>query len=296
MTTPKSAFCRLFLLVFLSFVSLGARGQLSVSFGAGGLQQISYAGVLLEDTNSNSGDAFHIWHMKVTDLQGNVQTGPMDGWGENSASKTWDANAHAWTYQFPWGSIQMQYVQAGDTLNMVVTEVNRANSGEILDGASIYPLALHFPALPSGFINASYPQIAFNTTGPSALLADFGAGEVASVVPDATKPLYSGFWPSSGSSPVYSTMISSTTPDGLATFQPHNDRPVAPGQTDTFTVSPSVRTIRHTPYLACDRCLRELGRHVAPTASVDRQANHRHGLPRQLSDRSRCDSAERIPE
>jgi hypothetical protein len=31
--------------------------------------------------------------------------------------------------------------------------------------------------------------------------------------------------------------MSGTTPDGLASFLPHNDRPVRPGQTDTYTVS-----------------------------------------------------------
>ena len=237
MTQSRAAHLRTLFLVCMSLFYIRSYAQLSVSFSTAGLQQVSYGGVALENTRSFSGDAFHIWHMKVTDLQGNVLTGPADGWGENSTSKTWDPSAHAWTYQFAWGSIRTQYVQVGDTLNLVVTETNRANSGEILDGASIYPLALHFPVLPVGFLNASYPQVAFNTTGPSTLLADFGAGEVASVVPDAAKPLYSGFWPAGGSSPVYSALVSSTTPDGLATFQPHNDRPVAPGQTDTFTVS-----------------------------------------------------------
>ena len=228
---------RLVLLPCISLICAAGSAQLSVSFGARGLQQISYSGTVLENTASYAADTFHIWHMKVTDLQGNTLTGPADGWGENSTSKVWDAGAQAWTYQFAWGSIRTQFVQTGNTLNIVVTETNRANSGAILAGAAIYPLALHFPALPSGFIDASYPQVAFNTTGPSATLADFGAGEVVSVVPDASKPLYSGFWPTGGASPVYSTLISSTPPDGLATFQPHNDRPVAPGQTDTFTMS-----------------------------------------------------------
>lgn len=236
--------CLLRFFVFRALVALCAvlcceagHAQLSVSYSAVGIQQIVYSGVVLEDTRKFPADAFHIWHMKVTDLQGNILTGPADGWGENSTGKIWDANAHAWTYQFAWGSIRTQYIQAGNTLNLVVTETNRANSGAVLSGASIYPLALHFPGLPPGFTNVSYPQIAFNTSGPSALLADFGAGEVASIVPDATKPLYSGFWPVGGSNPVYSALISSTTPDGLATFQPHNDRLVRPGRTDTFTVS-----------------------------------------------------------
>ncbi|MGI4980040.1 MAG: hypothetical protein ACRYHB_06535, partial [Janthinobacterium lividum] len=223
---------------FLSCALLLVRpavSQLTVSFGSAGLQQLSYNGTVLENTQTFSADAFHIWHMKATDLQGNLL--PNYGWGESNNGRRWDAAAHAWTYQFAWGSITTQFVQNGDTLDIVTTEVNRANSGVILDGAAIYALALHFPALPAGFTNASYPQVQFNTTAPSAMLADFGAGEVAAIVPDATKPLYSAFWPTGGGSPIYSALVSSTMPDGLATFQPHNDRPVQPGQTDTFTLS-----------------------------------------------------------
>ncbi|MGI4758405.1 MAG: Ig-like domain-containing protein [Janthinobacterium lividum] len=225
--------CAMFALCALSG-SL-ASAQLAVTYGAAGVQQLSYNGVTLENTQTWPADSFHIWHMKVSDLQGNLL--PTYGWGENNNGRSWNASTHTWTYLFPWGSIRTQFVQTGDTLNMVVTETNRVGSGVILDGAAIYSLALHFPGLPAGFMNASYPQVQFNTTGPSAMLADFGAGEVAVVAPDAAKPLYSAFWPTDGSSPVYTALISSTTPDGLATFQPHNDRPVAPGQVDTFTVS-----------------------------------------------------------
>jgi hypothetical protein len=117
-----------------------------------------------------------------------------------------------------------------------VTESNLEGSGVILHGASIYPLLLHFPRLPAGFTDRGYPQLAFNTTGPSVTLADFGSGEVAAVVPSAQKPLYSGFLPA-GNGIAYTPLISSTTPDGLAQFQPRNDRSVKPGQTDSFIVS-----------------------------------------------------------
>ncbi len=50
--------------------------------------------------------------------------------------------------------------------------------------------------------------------------------------------MYSGFWPAQSTGGVtYSPEISGTSPDGIATFQPHNDRPVSPGQTDRYTVS-----------------------------------------------------------
>jgi len=211
-----------------------AQSSLRVIFGNQGVQQISYNGAVLEDLAANPSDAFHIWHMKVTDLQGNVLSNA--GWGETNTGKSWNAGTQTWTYNFAWGSISVQFVQAGNALNMNVTEKNSAGSGVILDGAVIYPMALHFPTLPNGFYDASYPQLAFNTTGPSVMVANFGGGEIAAVVPDATKPLYSGFQPT-GQTLAYTPIISGTSLDGMATFQPHNDRPVAPGQTDSFTVS-----------------------------------------------------------
>ncbi len=210
------------------------RSGLRVSYGSQGIQQLSYNGVVLEDLSANPTDAFHIWHMKVTDLKGNVL--PDYGWGEANTGKTWTAATKTWNYQFVWGSISVQFAQSGDTLNMTVTERNLARSGVVLDGAVIYPLALHFPKLPLGFNDASYAQLAFNTTGPSVTIADFVSGEIAAVVPDATKPLYSGFQPT-GQTLSYTPIISGTVLDGMATFQPHNERPVAPGQTDSFTVS-----------------------------------------------------------
>ena len=76
---PMRAFLRC--IVPVSFLALGhsALGQLSVGFGPGGLQKLSYGTVLLEDTGSYPADAFRIGHMKVTDLHGN--TLPADGWG-----------------------------------------------------------------------------------------------------------------------------------------------------------------------------------------------------------------------
>ncbi len=215
---------------------MAGQTNLQVTYGPQGIQQISYRGVPLEEVTQNPSDAFHIWHMKMTDLQGNVNTSGQFGWGETNNGRQWDATSKTWTYPFTWGSIRVQFQQSGDTLNMNVTETNAAASGMILDGASIFPFVLHFPALPAGFTNASYPQLSYNTTGPSALAADFGSGLVAAVVPSAAKPIYSGFMPA-GPANAYTPLISTTTPDGLATFQPHLDRPVLPGQTDTFTVS-----------------------------------------------------------
>ena len=215
---------------------MAAQTDLKMIFGEAGVQQILYRGVVLENVAQNPNDAFHIWHMKVSDLKGKVLSGGEYGWGETNGGKHWDSGSHTWTYSYTWGSIAVQLQQSGNALNMNVTETNRPDSDVVLDGAEIFPLALHFPGLPSGFGDQSYPQLSYNTTGPSVTGADYGSGLAAVVVPSAAKPLYSGFMPT-GESNAYTLLISSTTPDGLATFLPHNDRPVMPGQTDKFTVS-----------------------------------------------------------
>ena len=214
-----------------------ARAQaLQVTYGANGVEKITYRGIALEDLAQDPKDAFHIWHMKMTDMDGHVVSTGQYGWGESNSGKQWDRASQSWTYAFIWGSIRVQFQQSGNSLNMFVTETNDPDSGVILDGASIFPFVLHFHALPKGFANTSYPQLSDNTTGPSVLAADYGSGMAVAVVPDANRPLYSGFMPT-GQLNAYAALISSTAPDGLAVFQPHNDRPVMPGHTDHFTMS-----------------------------------------------------------
>ncbi len=231
---------------FVSILTLGillgfsdavkAATGLSITYGSAGIEKVVYNGLVLGDSQRYPSDAFHIWHMKATDLKGNVMTGGPYTWGESNSEKSWNAMNHTWTYQFPWGHIAVQFAQSSDKLDMNVRAANNADSGIIFDGATIYPFALHFPQLPRGFVNAAYEQFAFNTTAPSVTLADFGSGEVAAVNPSASKPLYSGFQPAEMAN-AYFPIISGTSVDNMAAFFPHNDRPVQPGQTDSYTIS-----------------------------------------------------------
>ena len=213
-----------------------AQTGLQVTFGPNGLERLSYDGTLLEDVKAVPADAFHIWHMRCTDIAGKPRTDGPYGWGEAATAKRWNAGDHSWIYTYPWGSVRLQYLQHGDALDLIVTAQNAANSGVIFDGAALYPLALHFPALPVGFGSTSFPQLAYNTTGPSVTAANYGKGEVVAVSPNAGKPLYTGFFPTDNGT-AYTAFLSGTVPDGLATFQPHNERPVRPGQTDTYRLS-----------------------------------------------------------
>lgn len=263
-----SFFCSLALLgaAYILLTQRVRSQALNVVYGSNGLQQLSYGGVTLEDTSRFAADAFHIWHLKMTDLQGNPASGSQYGWGEVNSGRQWDAAAHRWTYKFVWGTIQVQYVTRGNQLDMIVTEQNDSSSGVILDGAVIYPLALHFPQLPAHFNDASYVQLSYTTTSPGVMTADYGSGEALTIAPDATKPLYSGYWPT-GIPNTYTALIASTTPDSLPSFQPHFDRPLQPGQTDTFTVS-----LRFAPSGT-----------PATQLAADAYASFAHTFPSQLS-------------
>lgn len=224
--------------MFCSIVAAHAQSGLQVTYGSKGIATLSYNGTVLEDTGAYPADQFHIWHMKSSDFAGNSIVSGQYGWGERNIGTSWDAASRTETYQFSWGAIATQFVQAGDTLNLVVTERNNAGSGIVFDGAEIYALALHFPQMPAGF--SGYSQYAITTTGPAVSAADYGSGVVTSVVPDESPSLYGG-WKNAGGN-TYTPLMSSTAPDGLPNFLPSNDQPLQPGQSLTYTVS-----LRFTP-------------------------------------------------
>lgn len=207
--------------------------QLAVSFGAKGLATLSYNGTRLEDTSANPSDVFHIYHLQATDLSGNILSAGQYGWGENNNGESWNAQTRTETYNYSWGSIATQFVQNGNNLDMVVTETNYSGSGMILDGAEIFPFALHLPNDPAGF--NGYSTYAFTTRDPGVTSADYGAGVVTSVIPNEAIGMYGG-WKNLGTN-TYSPVMTTTAPSGLATFYPQLSAPVKPGSSLTYTVS-----------------------------------------------------------
>ena len=225
-------------LVFCAFLSATAQSGLQVTYGSKGIQTLNFNGINLEDTGLYPSDLFHIWHMKSTDLNGNVVSAGQFGWGENNNGESWNPSTSTETYTFSWGTIAAQFVQSGNNLNIIVTETNNAGSGILFDGAEIYPLIFHFPQDPAGF--SGYSQYAITTTDPGVSVADFGSGIVTSVLPNEAVPMYGG-WKNAGPA-TYSPILTSSAPDGLANFLPRNDVPVQPGSSFTYTLS-----LRFTP-------------------------------------------------
>jgi hypothetical protein len=184
--------------------------------------------------------------MKATDLQGKVVDKKQYQWGEVNTSRSWDSSRHAWKYFFDWGSIVVEFAQAADTLNMNVVESNNPDSEIVFNGATIYPFVLHFPRLPNNFKDAKFARLSTNAGGDQEasriVVADYGKGQIASVVPGPPIALYHGFEPlnsSNVSAPTfnYVPVISSTSMDSMPSFLARMDRPVPPGKEDRFTVS-----------------------------------------------------------
>ncbi len=211
-----------------------ASGQnLKVTYGARGIQTLSFGGTVLADVNAYPADSFHIYHMKCQDAADNAITSGQYGWGENNNGTNWNAATRTETYNFSWGSLAVQFMQNGDNLDLLVTETNNANSGVKFDGAEIVPLTLHFPRDPNGF--HGYSQFLNTTTGPGVSIADYGTGAVAAVFPNQSVPMHAG-WKNTGAN-TYSPLMTTTSPDGLAAFLPHTDYPLAPGSTFKYTLS-----------------------------------------------------------
>ena len=221
------------LFIILTLFSVGrpvAGAGLQTVFGGNGLTKIVYGENTLMDTSVSSADAFTIWEYRLIAANGSVQ----GGWGEINSGRSWNPSTNTLTWSYPWGSVQANYIQSGDTLTILLTVTNTDPSLTV-EGLNIYPFYLHFPQLPSGFVDPNYPQIQFNTDGPGITGADYGSGMVVMANEDPTKPLYTGF--SSTGTFSYHALIGSTYNSGQATFWPKFTRPVPPRSSDTYRVS-----------------------------------------------------------
>jgi hypothetical protein len=220
----------IFLLSLLSAVTASQppAPSLEVQFGPLGLERLSYKGQTLTDLKQWPADTFHIWHMRSTDLSGKPRTDGQYGWGETNRGRRWDFQTHTWTYLFDWGEIRVHYIVRDDSLEVEVTQKNNANSGIIFDGATVTPLVLHTGS-------PIETRISDNSDSPGFTSEPLREGEVAAVVPDPGRPLYSGFV--SGKDAAAEMLVSGTPPDALPKLLDQPERSLKPGQTDMLKVS-----------------------------------------------------------
>lgn len=201
---------------------------LQTSYDQRGLAYLAYNGVPLINLNASLGDAF---------LVGGYNLGGNGGWGGLNYTANWNASSNTLTWSWNWGRVACQFTTPAGTNNLYVTMTVSNTSNQTLNSINIFPLGLQFPNLPNQFGSIYYPQFHNNLDAPVLIPADYGSGMLVLADGDA-KPLYEGFSPS-GAANHYELEVSTNNESSegfLATSVPVN-RPIAPGQTDTYSLS-----------------------------------------------------------
>lgn len=154
-----------------------------------------------------------------------------------ASSNSFDPNEQTATYEYPWGSIKVQYAAANSQLTLRITTTNKSAS-DTIQSVRYTPLSLKFPQAVNEY-DGSTPLLEHNIDRIGYAAITFGNYLIVVSCDDVDKPLMVGFpWaldrPSNTEFPLsVHTGRVKNFPDSL----PAINRPIPPGQTDTFTVS-----------------------------------------------------------
>lgn len=224
-------------LVIFSISSSGLAGAqgLQATYNDQGLATLSYGGVNFVDAVTNVAERFDIAEYERKRADGTVEHHSV--W-DKGFSTSWNAAQKTLTWRYDWGAVSCKYIDSSDRLNLRLTVTN-TTTGDRIDGVDIFPFAMRFPNTPAGFA-PDIPQTAFNSDGPTVITADYGQGVAALCNFDVVQPLYCGFFTLAGDTAKYkryAVWVGSTP----LSYQPGNypkfNRPIAPGKSDTFSLS-----------------------------------------------------------
>ena len=195
-----------------------------LSMRSGGLATLSWNGQSFLDTVLGNPSFAYIYQ---TDAAGNTSSLP----AKPTATVTSLQNDVV-TQTYAWGTVATHYAAIGNKLLIQVTIQNL--SPNTISRYWMFPVSLQLPATPANFSN----NAEFNIDEPSSIFWSYGTGTVDLVNEDVTTPLALAFWPSQ--SPAASRWRVSMYVDPGQNLNPNwpaVPRPIAPGASDTLTVS-----------------------------------------------------------
>jgi hypothetical protein len=135
---------------------------------------------------------------------------------------------------FGWGMVTTTYTAVGDVFHIDV-QISNTTTDLTITQLWFYVLALALPSIPANMATAH--TMGFNIDAPTTSFFDLGAaGAVSLVNEDVVKPVAVGWWPMSSRSKTQWFVSLQTDPGSLHGWPP-TPRPIAPGQTDRFSVS-----------------------------------------------------------
>ncbi len=235
---------RIALLLCLSALAppaVRATPDVTVGFGAGGLSSLRYGGQELlwinPDAGANgafTGGAF--WVSRVTLRGADGKDVTLDGGGPSKVVT--DAANGTITRTFAWGRVWGRFAPSGSRLNLTLT-VTDTDPDKTVQSIVLQPLWLKFPQKPAEYAQ-EYPLITASRDEPGVVSASYGAGTVALCNEDFTRSLLVGF-PFALDRPAdteFPLRVSSGPENGPRDLlAPYLVRPIAPGHSDTYTLS-----------------------------------------------------------
>jgi hypothetical protein len=194
------------------------------TMGKTGLSSFTYNGQrFLHSANV----APHFVNVFQTDSSGNST-----GLANSPSNTVVNPVANTITQTFGWGTSVVQYQAAGNKLIMTVSLTNTLSNS--ITHYWMFPLGVQLPATPLDFSN---PR-AFSIDAPASVFFDYGGGTVDLVDEDIVNPMAMMFW--QATNPPGPAWLMSFYVDPGSHLNPNwpvINRPIAPGGSDTITIS-----------------------------------------------------------
>ena len=218
-----------------------APDDVTVAFGGNGLSSLRCGGQELlwvnPDAGANgafTGSAF--WVSRVTLRGADGKDVTLDGGGPSKVVT--DASGGTVTRTFAWGRVRGRFIPLGSRLGLTLT-VTDASLDLTVQSIVIQPFWLRFPQRPTEYAQ-EYPLVTASRDEPGIITASYGAATLAVCNEDFTLPLLVGFpfaldRPNDTEFPLRVSSGPENGPNDL--LAPYLVRPIAPGHSDTYTLS-----------------------------------------------------------
>lgn len=218
-----------------------AAPAVTVGFGGGGLSSLRCGGQELLWINPDAGanGAFNgsaFWVPRVTLRGPDGKDVSLDGGGPSRVVT--DAAGGTITRTFAWGRVRGRFAPSGSRLGLTLT-VTDTTQDETIQSIVLQPFWLKFPQKPTEYAQ-EYPLMTASRDEPGVVSATYGSGTIALCNEDFTRPLLLGFpfaldRPTDTEFPLRVSSGPENGPNDL--LAPYLVRPIAPGHSDTYTLS-----------------------------------------------------------
>lgn len=143
-----------------------------------------------------------------------------------------DPVANTITQTFGWGTSITQYQSSGNKLIITMSLTNTLSNP--ITRYWMFPLGIKLPATPLNFSN----NVAFSMDSPASVFFDYGTGTVDLVDEDIVNPMATMFWQATNPpGPAWLLSLYVDPGQHIGPSWPLILRPIAPGGSDTITIS-----------------------------------------------------------